>query len=113
MTKIAYLKTRPLPPNLKYRILGPISEAEFQKILRAYGVVPSDQDDAVEGEEALVEAKITGTIPLVELKKEREIEITPAMLKAGLSPLCGYEPDWVSPSETVKEIYKAMRRLET
>lgn len=50
MTKFAYLKTRPLPPNLKYKILGPISKAEFDKILKAYGVVSSDQDDAIKAE---------------------------------------------------------------
>ena len=40
MAKIAYLKPRPLPPNLKYKILVPISKAEFQRVLKAYGVVP-------------------------------------------------------------------------
>jgi len=38
MTKSVTIKTRPLPPNLKYKILGPISKAEFQRWLRAYGV---------------------------------------------------------------------------
>ena len=44
MAKVAYLLTRPLPPHLKYRILGPISEAEFRHILDRYGVVPREGD---------------------------------------------------------------------
>ena len=44
MAKVAYLLTRPLPPHLKYRILGPISESEFRHILDMYGVVPQEDD---------------------------------------------------------------------
>ena len=44
MAKVAYLITRPLPPHLKYQILGPIPRADFRHILDRYGVVPQADD---------------------------------------------------------------------
>ena len=88
----AYIKTRPLPPNLKYKILGHISKADFQKVLRAYGVV--------------------------EQKDKPQIEITPEMTKAGGAYVEAWdynEPlaeDIITHQDLAKHIYLAMRRLE-
>ena len=41
MAKVAYLVTRPIPPHVKYRIVGP---ADFRDILDRYGVVPEPAD---------------------------------------------------------------------
>jgi len=49
-----------------------------------------------------VDAGAPGTDP--------EIEITPAMLKAGVSAFVAYDARFEGPQEAVAEIYTAMRR---
>jgi hypothetical protein len=46
-----------------------------------------------------------------EAEAEDEIEITPAMIEAGISELSRYNPDYESKDEAVARIYEAMFRF--
>jgi len=43
-------------------------------------------------------------------ERRASVEITPAMIDAGVGVLIDYEPGWAKPSETVEKIFIAMTR---